>query len=58
MNRRTLSALACFVLLACTLANSQTPTKPSQSRELTPQTVVLSVPLGQNEQPLEMTISN
>jgi CubicO group peptidase (beta-lactamase class C family) len=56
MNRRMLSIFALVALLACTPANSQTPTKAPQSRELTPQSVVLSVPLGQNEAPLEMTI--
>ena len=57
MNRRN-STMMLLVLLTitCTHAYSQTEPKPAQSRELKPQTVVLSVPLAQNQQPLEMTI--
>lgn len=52
--KRTLFLLMALVL-ACGFTMAQT-TSPPQSRELTPQTVVLSVPLGGNQAPLEMTI--
>jgi CubicO group peptidase (beta-lactamase class C family) len=56
MNRRISWTFVLVTMLACTLANSQTGTQTLPSREITPQTVVLSVSLGQNEPPLEMTI--
>src|SRR5215467_8292855 len=57
MNHR-ISPMMLLVLLTliCTVAYSQTESKHAPPRELTPQSVVLSVPLGGNQAPLEMTI--
>ncbi|HEY6271882.1 MAG TPA: serine hydrolase [Terriglobales bacterium] len=50
-------ALLLWMILAleCSVGMAQTPSVRPE-REITPQTVALSVPLGQNEPPLEMTI--
>jgi CubicO group peptidase (beta-lactamase class C family) len=56
MIRRIFWTLAIVLALSGVLCFSQKPGKSSRSAELTPQTVVLSVPLGEGQAPLEMTI--
>jgi CubicO group peptidase (beta-lactamase class C family) len=48
--------LLVLLTLISSMAYSQTESKRSPSRQLTAQSVVLSVPMGQNQPPLEMTI--
>jgi CubicO group peptidase (beta-lactamase class C family) len=54
--KRHILALTIFNLLIGSLAVAQTETKASQPRELTPSTLVVNVPMGQNQAPLEMTL--
>jgi CubicO group peptidase (beta-lactamase class C family) len=53
LTRSLLPILMAAIVSPITTAQA---TPASSNRELTPQTVVLSVPLGQNEAPLEMTL--
>lgn len=56
MKRRISVVLFSLISLVSIMAYSQTDSKRTASRELTPHSVVLSVPMGQNAPPLEMTI--
>ncbi len=44
------------LVLTCALAGAQTTAQLLQSRELTPSTVVVNIPMGQNQAPLELTL--
>src|SRR5260370_2095890 len=51
--------IAVVILRTCTLSGAQAAaqaTSARPSRELTPSTVVVNLPMGQNQAPLEMTL--
>lgn len=56
MYRRFSFPLMVVIVLACTLAGAQAAAKAPQSRELTPSTMVVNFPMGQDQAPLELTL--